>query len=65
MSHFVGLGVQAPSMPLVIVSSPLPLPKAALPAEALLLERGGLGLGADQGGIAGAVALAEGVARRR
>ena len=27
MSHRVGFGVQAPSRPLVIVSSPLPLPK--------------------------------------
>ncbi len=27
MSHFVGFGVHDPSMPLVIASSPLPLPK--------------------------------------
>ena len=46
----------------MIVSLPLPVPKRVLPAEALVLDRAALGLGADQVGVAGAVALAERVA---
>ena len=45
--HFVGVLDHAPSSPLVMVSLPLPLPKRVLPAEALLIEGRGLGLGPD------------------
>ena len=41
--------------------APLAAAEAALPAEALLFDGGGFGLGTDQRRIAGAVALAEGV----
>jgi hypothetical protein len=61
MSHVVGFGFQAPSMPLLMVSPPLPLPKL-LPAEALLFDGRGLGLRPHMGGRSGAVALPEGVA---
>ena len=46
----------------MIASAPLPDAVAADPAQALLLERGALGLGADEVGVAGTVGLAEGVA---
>ena len=48
-------------MPLVIVSPALPLPKAALPAEALLLDAGALGFRTDQRRIASAMTFAESV----
>ena len=49
-------------MPLVVVCTPLPVPKRVLPAEAHLLDRGAFGRGADERRIAGAMRLAEGVA---
>ena len=45
-----------------MVSPALPEAERALPAQALLLDRGALGLGTDQVAVAGAVGLAEGVA---
>jgi hypothetical protein len=54
--------VQVTSRPLVIASAPLPVPKLALPAEALLLDAARFRLRPDQRRIAGAVGLAEGVA---
>ena len=62
MSHLVGVGVQTTSRPLVMASLPLAAAEGALPAEALLFDRGGLRLGTDQIGVAGAVGLAEAVA---
>jgi hypothetical protein len=49
-------------MPLLVVSPPLAGAEGVLPAQAHLFERRGFGLGADQLGIARAVAFAEGVA---
>ena len=47
LSHFVGALVQMPSRPLVTVYAVVAVAVAVLPAEALLLDRGGLGLRTD------------------
>jgi hypothetical protein len=62
MSQVVGFGFHAPSMPLVMVSPPLPLPNASSssPGPALRCRR--LPARGRQRRIAGAVRLAEGVA---
>ena len=61
--HCVGAAVQAPSRPLVTVSSALPLPHLLRPAEALLLDGGGRRLRTHAiGRLVRAMDLAEGVA---
>lgn len=61
MSHRVGVGVRAPSKPLMMASSPLAGAEAAPPAEALFLDGRGLRFRPHMGGRARAVTFAEGV----
>jgi hypothetical protein len=58
----VGFGFQAPSMPLVVVCTPLPVPSLLIQPRPMRFDRRAFGFGADQLGIACAVRLAEGVA---
>jgi hypothetical protein len=50
MSQRVGLGFQAPSMPLVVVCTPLPLPRRLRQPRPLLLEGRPFGLGPTSAG---------------
>ena len=61
MSHWVGFGFQAPSMPLPIASPPLPLRKLLFQPRPMLFDAGGFGYRTDQGRITGAVGFAESV----
>ena len=61
LSHFVGVGVQTTSRPLVIASLADAGSEGTLPAEALHFEGAALGFGTDEVAVARAVRLADSV----